>query len=295
MIANIRPGILVALKTHVTGGVEHLREEVAPEATAPEGGSAQTRKTTTIVEDVEELDRARAARSAALAAIGRVCVRTDFGLLCLASREGELDAAVAAAQALALEHNRGAQHTSVEVYVLKGRVAESDAEATKGIAAEVRGLIDGMSAGIAAADPKAIREAASRARKLGALLDESTSLKVSDAVAEAREAARVIVKRVVDGGEEAATVVAELKTEAQDLARFAFLDLDPVAEIAEPIESARDLDIIKATSEATGIPEELLAQVGRDAEAPRRKSAKKAATEQGRLVPLLDLDEKETA
>ncbi len=178
-----------------------------------------------------------------------MCVRTDFGLLCLASRESELDAAIGAAQELARLHNQGAEHTRVEVYALKGRVAETDDEAAKGIASEVRALLDGMSEGIAKADPAQIREAASRARKLGALLDDATSLKVSDAVSEAREAARVIVKRVVDGGESIEAVVKEIKTEAQETARFAFLDMDPVADIAEPETTPVAVDLGEVSEE----------------------------------------------
>lgn len=241
MIANIRPGILVALRTRVTGGVEYRREDLGEPgetAKADEGFSdaafVERWETTRIVENVEEYDRAKACRGAAQAAIGRVCVRTDFGLLCLASREAELDAAIAAAQSLAREHNRTACCTVVEIYALKGRVAETDDEAARGIASEVRSLLDQMDAGVAAGDPKAVREAAGRAKKLAQLLDETTSGRVSDAVAEAREAARVITKRVVDGEEALAAVLADIKSDAREAARFAFLDVEPAAEIAEP-------------------------------------------------------------
>ncbi len=285
MIANIRPGILVALRTRVAGGVEYQREDLdAATEDAPAGATVEKWNTTRIVEDLGEYDRAKACRGAAQAVIGRVCVRTDFGLLCVGSREAELDAAVAAAQELARAHNATAEHTRVEIYALKGRVAETDDEAAKGIASEVRALLEGMDAGITKGDPKAIREAASRARKLAQLLDNETAVKVSDAVAEAREAARVIVKRVIEGGEAVEAVVKEISSEARDAARFVFLDMEPVAEISEPAAVATDLDLEMTAS--FPVDGDLAASVDRAAktlaaaEVKRRKNAKRAAARQ---------------
>ena len=239
MIANIKPGILVALKTTVSGGVEHLREELAPEAAAPEAGSARTHKTTTIVENVEDHESAKVARSAARSTIARVCVLTDFGLLCPAEKEADLDEAIDAAQEMADKHNASSDTTRVSIFVMKGRVAETDDEAARGIAAEVRGLLETMDRGVAEGNVEAVRAAANRARKLTQVLDESAGNKLADAVAEARDAAREIVKRVIDGGEALEIVVREIKTEARDTARFAFLDTGdepaPVAAIAEPL------------------------------------------------------------
>lgn len=233
MIASLKPGILVALRTAVRGGVEYRRTDLEPEA--PEGTAAIERwETTRVVECPEEHERARAVRSAATNLIRRVCVATDFGLLCPEARESALDEATTAAKALADEHNRTAEHTRVDVYVMKGRIASSDEEAARGIAAEVRGLLDGMERGILAGDPVAVREAASRARKLEQVLDDAAAKKVGEAVSEARSAAREIARRVIDSGEAIETVVTEIRRERIETARFAFLDVDPVTDITEP-------------------------------------------------------------
>lgn len=244
MIANIKPGILVAMRTKIVGGVEYQKKDLEPPIDSPDA-DVKRWETTRVIDDPEEYDRARAARSAAQAVVNRVCVRSDFGLLCPETKENDLNAAIAAARQLASTHNASSTHTQVEVYVLKGRVADSDEEAVKGIAAEVRALLDGMSAGIDAADPEAIRKAATRARRMGAMLDAASAGKVAAAVTEARDAAKQIVRRVIDGSEAAETVVAEVDRTLIDAARFMFLDLDPVAEPSEPMpEESREVGAI---------------------------------------------------
>lgn len=247
MIANIRPGILVAMRTRIVGGVEYRREDLPPPEDVREGADARRWETVRVVDDPEEWESARAARGAAQSAVGRVCLRTDFGLLCPESREAELDAAVGASRELAAAHNRRKGGARVEVYVMKGRVASTDQEAARGIAAEVRGLLDEMRAGIGACDAEAVRAAASRARRMGQMLDDDAARAVGEAVSEAREAAREIVRRVGEGGEEAAAVAETLGRAAIDSARCMFLDVDaPAAPEPAPPAPRRDLDVAPA-------------------------------------------------
>jgi hypothetical protein len=98
----------------------------------------------------------------------------------------------------------------------------------------MRGLLEQMRAGIKDVDPRAIREAASRARKLGAMLDESQGEKVGKAVEAARKAASIIVRRIEKEGATADVVLRELDGKAIDAARFAFLDLEDGPGIAVP-------------------------------------------------------------
>lgn len=245
MIANIRPGILVALRTRIVGGCEYQKQDL--EAPAPEGEAAvadvKRWETTRVIEDPVEWAAAKAARTIAQTVIRKVCVRSDFGLLCPEDREVELDAAIETAHAAVDGHNDTAKITRVDVYVLKGRVASTDEEALKGIAAEVRGLLEDMDNGVAAGNVDAVREAASRAKKMGAMLDDETSEKVRAAVAEAREAAREIVKRVVDGEEQLATVLESVTLDAIKTARIAFLDVDePAADLPLVRKTAAELD-----------------------------------------------------
>jgi aminoglycoside N3'-acetyltransferase len=68
------------------------------------------------------------------------------------------------------------------------------------------------------------------------------SKKVSEAITQARTAARAIVARVQKAGETAATVVAELSIRRIEEARFSFLDFDEAATQAAE-QPARALDL----------------------------------------------------
>ena len=227
----LKPGLLVQLKTRITGGVEYRREDLAPPTDAPPQADAKRWETTRIVSDPQEWERARACRAKAQTLVRSACIKSDFGLLCPVSAEATFKDKVDEALALADVFNSNPENsqTRVEVYVLTGRIADNDEQAARALASEVRGLLDGMNAGIANGDPEAIRAAANRARSLGAMLSEEGAGKVKKAIAEAREAAKAIVKRVKDGGEDVAKVVAELKLEQLHAARFAFLDMDKPA------------------------------------------------------------------
>jgi len=187
--------------------------------------------------------------------VAGVCCVSSFGLLCPSLQEPELQAAIEAAREIADKHNEGARLTRVEVFVLVGRIAQDDAEAARAIGSELRDLMEQMKAGIAAANPEAIREAANKARNLGAMLAPEVSDKVAGAIAEARRAAREIIKRVEKAGETAARVVAECSVSKIETARFAFLDLDEGATAsAEPV-PARGLDLEAVGEPGASVPE----------------------------------------
>lgn len=223
--AVIRPGLLVSLKSTVSGGVTYERRDLdAP--TAEVGRDVAKWETTRLIEDPAEHERATKARSNAVTEIRKLCSATSFGLLCPETAEAELDAAVARAKLIASEHNATAVHTKVEVFVLKGRIAASDAEAARAIGQEVAALIEGMNGAIDRLDPKAIKDAADKAKKMSSMLSPELASKVGDAVTTARAAARTIVRRVEKGGEEAAIVLADIQRGNIARARIAFLDLD---------------------------------------------------------------------
>ena len=265
MTSVLKPGLLVSLKTSLEGGVTYERRDLAveadpnldadpvvvvdTEATVPADqpkADVARWETTRVIEDAEEHKRAVTARNAAGRAIRSVCTATSFGLLCNQDREAVLDKAVAEARALVDAHNATAKHTRVSVYVLKGRIASTDEEAARAIASEVRGLLSEMEAGIRRLDVEAVREAASRAKKVGAVLDETQAKLISEAVVAARDAARQIVRRVEGDGEAAEKVLAELSTSAIEKARFAFLDLEEGAAVealpAVNVQRAAELD-----------------------------------------------------
>jgi len=274
----IRPGLLVAVRSTVSGGVSYQRvdldaaEIACPDCTngdddAPaervacktcggagkvsssEGREVTRWETKRTIEDVAEHKKATAVRSAARALIAKCCSNTSFGMLCPADQEGALDAAIAQARQLVDEHNKGASHTQVSVLAFKGRVASDDAEAARAIAAEIAGLVQQMDAGVKEFNPKKIRDAADRARELGNMLSDEKKAKVDAAIKQARDAARTIVRRIEKEGEDRNLVLLDIQRSQIEGARIAFLDMsNEPAEVAEPSPSIdrqrfADLDI----------------------------------------------------
>jgi len=224
----LKPGLLIALKSTVSGGVQYRRVDL-------EMGKERSRwDTIRVTEDPEEHDRAVKARGKAVSEIRSVCSFTTFGLLCPEDREADLDAAIVRARAIVTEHNATARATRVSVFALKGRIASTDEEAARALSEEVTSLMSAMTAGIDKLDVKAIRDAATKAQELGAMLDETQVGKVAEAVEQARRAARTIVKRVEKDGEEAAKVLQDIQRGAIDRARIAFLDYETGPTVAEP-------------------------------------------------------------
>ncbi len=278
----IRPGLLVSLKTSLTGGVSYEKTELEADHAVEDGGQRRRARweTTRHIADAAEHEAAVTTRSKARSLITRVCCPSSFGLLCPQGREAELREAVAAAQVLVTAHNAKATATRVEVFVITGRVADSDEEAARAIGAEVRDLIAAMERGIKAAKPEEIREAASKARALAGMLSEETQRKVNSAIVEARTIASEIVQRVGKAGESAASVVDGLKLAALTEARFAVLD------IAEQDERQATLDLAPDAGRAVDLVPETAA-AGEPAEAGSGEQV--AADEQAGQARAFDL------
>jgi hypothetical protein len=245
----------VSLKTSVRGGVEYRRADLAAPEGGPEGAAVSRWETTKITINPAEVERASKARSKARSLVASVCSSSAFGLLCPEARAPDLERVVAEARAVAAEFNAGAKHTTIGVYVIAGRIASTDEEAARAIGSEVRELLTAMEDGIKAADPEAIREAANKARALGAMLSDEAAGKVGKAIEAARSAAREITRRVAKGGEVAAKVVADIRTDEIARARFAFLDLEPAAAVAEPEAPARPVDLAPEAAAPPASPE----------------------------------------
>ena len=235
MTTLLKPGYLISLKTVIDGGVQYARKDLPSEETATDGADVARWETVRKIDDPDEHKRAVKARGAAASLIRSVCVHTAFGLLCPESRGAELDEAIRSAQAVVDTHNAAAHATLVRIYVLRGRIASSDEEAVRGIAAELRGELEAMQDGIRRVDVEAIREAAKRARQLGAILDEDQAKKVSAAVEAARLAAKLIVKQIETQGAEATRAAAIGMAGPIESARFAFLELEESAQTPVPV------------------------------------------------------------
>lgn len=237
---TLKPGILVALRTTVSGGVQYERRTLEADDRGAEDGTTAISKweTTKVVQDPDEVDRATAARGKAGAEIRKLCTRTSFGLLCTLANEPELNEAISRARTIADEYNATAVHTRVGVYVLKGHIASTDEEAARAIGDEVRELVDAMNAGITTLNVEAIRDAAKRAKEMAEVLSDDAATVLTEAVKAARTAARVIVKRIQEDGEQASIVLADIQRGAIEKARFAFLDLDDAPVIAPEVPAA---------------------------------------------------------
>lgn len=228
---TIRPGILVAVRTTVTGGVAYKRDDIAPDeapAVAANDTSATVEawRTIKVTTDAQEHARAISIRALAKYEITKLCMDTSFGWLAPEAVEPELNAAQARARAMVDEFNATAKYTRIGFGLLKGRVAASDEEAVRAITAEIGGLVATMNTAIDKLDVDAIRAAAGKAASLAAILGDEEQKTVTAAVEAARKAARMIVKRIAKGGEPAAKVMADMQRGALERARIAFLDLD---------------------------------------------------------------------
>lgn len=244
---KLKPGLLVSVKTKLTGGVQYDRVDLANRT---EGAATVAKwETTRVIEDQAEFDRATKARSEAACAIRRHCIPSAFGLLCPYDRREALEAGIVEAAEIVRDWNAAKPRTRLAVYVLRGEIATTDQEAARAISAEVRELVAEMRAGIDGLDPERIRKAATTAKQLGAMFSEEQGVRVGEAVKQARQAAREIVERVQKNGERAEVVIGTLNTSAVNENRFAFLDIDAATQDgAEP--AAQTVDAAPAVSEA---------------------------------------------
>lgn len=237
--STLRPGLLVSLKTSVTGNVSYARKDIEVDHIDEADGQRKARwETARSVRDPKEHERAQEVRGKASTLIRGVCAYSAFGLLCPESSGDDLEKAIADARVLADEFNATATITRVNVYVLTGRIAPDDVEAVRAINSEVRDLLSAMETGVKNLDVKVIREAASKARQLGTMLTPDAATRIGDAIDAARSSAR----KIVAAGENAAVEVDGVTLRALAAARTAFLDIDEAAAIKAPTTLGRAID-----------------------------------------------------
>jgi hypothetical protein len=219
--STIRPGLLVALKTGVTGNVSYHKRDLGAK-TDKSGAEIVEWETTRTIADAKEFKAAGQVRMKCRGFIINVCAKSSFGLLCPEDNADKLAAAVKKAQDMANKFNEKANVTRVNVNVIVGRVASDDVEATKAINGEVRDLLDRMERGVKQMDVAAIRDAAKRAKDLSGIVAPGSNEKLQEAIDVAREAAKKLVK----AGETAARQVDKEALAKLKGSRTAFLDLD---------------------------------------------------------------------
>lgn len=239
-ISTLRPGLLVSLKTSVTGNVSYSKRDIESDHFTGDGSRRAVWETERSIADPGEHEEAIKVRGKARTLITKLCAPSSFGLLCPDSRRAELDRAIVEAREIADSFNAFAKLTNVAVHVLVGRISADDVEAVRAINSEVRDLLAEMEVGIQKLDPKAIRDAATKARALGQMLSPYAEEKVSRAIEIARTAAKRIAK---DGEVSAEVAAAQMRIIRSN--RNAFLDLDEAVEVGRPIETAgRSVDLM---------------------------------------------------
>jgi len=249
-ISTMRPGLLVGLKTSIRGNVTYQTRDIEAEHNV---GADETRarwETERTVKNKAELARAVKARGEARHAIASVCSRTSFGLLCPNAWEDDLRTGIAKARAIADEFNKGSRVTELSIYVIVGRVAQDDVEAVRAINSEVRDLMREMAAGIKELDVKKVRDAANRARSVGAMLTPEAADRVKVAI----DAARMSARKIIKAGEEAGQAIDKEAIKKINQARTAFLDLDDTAVLPgkAPRASGRAVDLAPEEEAARG-------------------------------------------
>ena len=233
-ISTLRPGFLVSLQTSVRGNCKYATTELEAEHITDAGEKRARWETEKTVSDPEEHTRALKARSLARSAIQTVCAKSRFGLLCPENKVDKLNAAIAKARSIADTFNANATLTGVEFNVLVGRISADDVEAVKAINAEIRGLMDTMASGLANLDVTKVRNAANKARSVGAMLEPNAQARVQKALVVARAAACEIVK----AGETGAVEIDQVSIQRLVEARTSFLDLDVAPEVQAPAAAA---------------------------------------------------------
>ena len=237
--STLRPGLLISLKTSVTGNVSYQKLDIEFDHLTADGELKARWETEKTVTDPAEYEAAIKVRSKCRSLITSVCSRSSFGLLCPEDKKYRLDDAVTEAQRLASEFNLGAVRTRIGVYIIAGRVAQDDVSAIQAINSEVRDLLDTMESGLQRLDVSIVRDAAKRAKELGEMLSPSAGERIQEAISAARSAARKIVKAAETGAEEIDTAtIAKIRQ-----SRGAFLDLGEETEVLAPDHTARAIDL----------------------------------------------------
>lgn len=236
--STLRPGLLVNLKTSVTGNVSYTQVVLEDEKEV-DGGLFKRWETARTVADRKEHDEAIVLRNKCRHLIISVCASSAFGYLCAEVNSGKLAAAVAEAREIADEFNSRARLSRINVYVIAGRIAADDVEAVRAINYEISDLLGTIERGLQKLDVKAVRDAAAKAKSLGQMLSSDAQSRVNVAVVAAREAA----KKIVAAAETGTVEIDRVALQAIAQSRTAFLDFDAEQVLQAPVAQARAIDL----------------------------------------------------
>src|SRR5215472_2514513 len=249
-VSTIRPGVLVSLKTALRGNVRYYTTDIERDHVLENGLTRRAEwNTQRTIDDGDEYERAVKARSKARSIVTGVCTQGNF-LLCPQASRDNLETAIREAYAVRDAFNSSATVSRLDFYVFLTEVASDDVRAFQAINSEVRDLLADMGQGIAQLDAKAIRDAANKAQSIGKMLTPEAADRLQASIDAVRKQARAIVK----AGETAAVEVDQTVFRTLAESRTAFLELEPVAEVAAPEAEGRGVDFDAPTSTAIDLP-----------------------------------------
>ena len=238
-ISTIRPGVLVTLKTALTGNVRYFTTDIEREHLLDNGQTSEAEwNTRRITLDKEEHERAVKVRSKCRSLVTGVCTAGNF-LMCRQDRRDQLELAIKEAEGLAREFNASATVTRLGFYAGLTEVAPDDARWIAIVNSEVRDLLNAMEKGVKNLDPKAIRAAANEAQSVGKVL----SLEAQERLQSSINAVRKQARKMVQAGETAAIEIDQSLFATLEQSRTAFLELDaPLADATAPEAEGRGVD-----------------------------------------------------
>jgi hypothetical protein len=244
---TLRPGLLVGLKTSITGNVKYNKQVIESDHITETGSRKAKWETERTVIDPVEHEAATKVRSKARSIVNSVCANTAFGLLCPDIAAEDLKLALVEARKLCDDFNRTAKLTRVYFNAITGRIAPDDLQAVRAINEEVRQLLAEMADGIQKLDVVAVRAAADRAKQIGAMLTLDAQARIQIAI----DAARASATKIKAAGEQAAIEIDRRTLATLAEARTAFLDIDqPDREVAAPTAEGRSIDLAPEQGEA---------------------------------------------
>jgi hypothetical protein len=239
-VSTLRPGLLVSLKTSLSGNVSYTTRDIEPDHIESTGERRARWETERTIANPQEHEEAIQVRGRARSLVIAHCASSSFGLLCPRERRDALLTSIKEARELANAFNARATCTQIHVNVILGEIAADDAEALLSINSEMRSLLSAMETGLQRLDAKAVRDAADKARALGAMLSPYAQGQVQQAIEVARSAAR----RISKAGETAAIEIDAATLRTIRASRTAFLDLDPEQEVSAPtVTAGRAVDL----------------------------------------------------
>ena len=230
---TLKPGYLISVKTELRGGIQYLREDIRKEE-LPNGAEEQEWKTIKKIEDSEEFKKATLLRAKVASMISSKCKLTPFGLICSEEDLPIVEKAAELGELMIEEFNATAKHTIIRLNFLPALITSDEETAARNIAKQMRALAADMKNAVRQGDVEAIREAAKKAAMMRDLLGEEERTRVSLAVKEARDAARLITKEVIKNKEKIEKVLPKIKLGAISKMRFAFMDTEAPKDDGKP-------------------------------------------------------------